>query len=492
MGWIVASIILVVVGAFTLAALSGADDAAADDAATVVNDGEWYKVQRRSFDLTVVESGDLDTAERLELKSRVEGRPVIMYVVEEGAEVEEGDLLVRLETEDLRTKIEETSLNVEKARADEVYARRGLEIEREEAKSVQAVAEVNLDLARLELAKWQQGDVPQMRRELDLELQKAKRLVERTKRDYEISQQLYAKKFISLNDLEDSEIDQIEAIDALATAELALEVYDQYTYKTEEQEKLSAVDQATSDLAREIAKAESEIARLEADLNSKTQTLAIREERLRKLNEQLAASEMKAPRDGIVVYATSVGRRSWRNDPIAEGREVRFNEAILYLPDVEQMVANLSVAEAYEPLVEIGQPVRITVDARPGQIYEGVIDRKTPLAESGGWLNPGQREFTVRVMLPPDSDDTLSPAMRCTGEITVGRVDDALAVPIQAVFTEGDQHFCYVPAGGGYVHPQPVEIGRASETLVEITEGLEPGDRVLLRNPLPGELRDGA
>ncbi|MEL7088530.1 MAG: hypothetical protein AAGL98_08860, partial [Planctomycetota bacterium] len=389
-------------------AIAYAEDAAADDAGAVSNDGEWFNVQRRSFDLTVVESGDLDAAERLELKSRVEGRPVITYVIEEGAEVSEGDILVRLETEELRTKIEETSLNVEKARADEVYARRGLEIEREEAKSVRAVAELNLDLARLELAKWQQGDVPQMRRELDLELQKAKRLVERTKRDYEISQQLYAKKFISLNDLEDSEIEQIEAADGLLTAELALEVYDQYTYKTEEQEKLSAVDQATSDLAREIAKAESEIARLEADLSSKTQTLAIREERLRKLSTQLEASEIRAPRDGVVVYATSTGRRSWRNDPIAEGRAVRFNEAILYLPDVSQMVANLSVAEAYEPLVELGQSVRITVDARPGEIYDGVIDRRTPLAESGGWLNPGQREFTVRVLLPPGSDATLT------------------------------------------------------------------------------------
>lgn len=489
-GWIVASIIVLVVGGFTFVSLTGADGANADAASAVSNDGEWFNVQRRSFELTVVESGDIDAAERLEMKSRVEGRPTIMYVVEEGAEVAAGDLLVRLETEELRTKIEETSLNVEKARADEVYARRGLEIEREEAKSVHAVAGVNLDLARLELAKWQQGDVPQMRRQLDLDLQKANRLVERTKRDYEISQQLYAKKFISLNDLEDSEIEQLEAADGLLTAKLAIEVYDQYTYKTEEQEKNSAVDQATSDLAREIAKAESEIARLEADLSSKAQTLAIREDRLRKLNEQLEASELKAPRDGVVVYATSVGRRSWRSDPISEGREVRFNEAILYLPDVSQMVANLSVAEAYEPLVDIGQSVRITVDARPGEIYEGLIDRKTPLAESGGWLNPGQREFTVRVRLPEGSDATLTPAMRCTGEITVGRVENAMAVPVQAVFTEGDQRFCYVPAGSGYVKAQPIEIGRASETLVEILDGLEPGSRVLLRNPLPGELRE--
>ena len=175
---------------------------------------------------------------------------------------------------------------------------------------------------------------------------------------------------------------------------------------------------------------------------------------------------------------------------MAEGRQVRFNETILYLPDIRQMVANLAVAEAYEPLVKVGQKVRVSVDARPGEVFEGVIDKTTPLTESGGWLNPGQREFTARVLLPSDLEADLKPAMRCIGEITVGRVDNALAVPVQAVFTEGDQHFCYVPAGSGRVKKQDIEIGRASETLVEVTTGLTTGERVLLRNPLPGELID--
>ena len=98
---------------------------------------------------------------------------------------------------------------MEKARADEIFARRGLDIERNEARSRQSAAEVALALAKLELAKWQKGDVPKIRRELDLALQKAQRLVERTKRDYEISVELHAQKFISDNDLEDSEIAEL-------------------------------------------------------------------------------------------------------------------------------------------------------------------------------------------------------------------------------------------------------------------------------------------
>ncbi|MEM1107447.1 MAG: efflux RND transporter periplasmic adaptor subunit [Planctomycetota bacterium] len=479
------------VGAIGLVSATIGDGAEQDESATA-SGVEWYRVQTRSFELTVTESGDLDAVERVEIKSKVEGRPEIIYLVEEGTEVKAGEVLVRLDSDDLRTRIEESVLAVEKARADEIFARRGLDIERNEARARQSVAEVNLALAKLELAKWQKGDVPQARRELNLEFEKAQRLVERTKRDYEISRELFAQKFISENDLEDSEIEKLEAAEGLLSAELAKSVYNLYTYQTERQQKQSDLDQATSDLEREIAKNESEIARLEADLASKKQTLLIREEKLRALQEQLEASEITAPKDGIVVYATSVGRRSRRGDPMAEGRQVRFNETILYIPNITQMVANLSIAEAYEPLVRVGQDVRVTVDARPGEVFTGSIDRTTPLAESGGWLNPGQREFTARVRLDAEPSADLKPAMRCTGEISVGVVEEALAVPVQAVFTEGEDHFCYTPAGGGRVQRQSVDIGRASETLVEILSGLAAGDRVLLRNPLPGELLDDA
>ena len=452
---------------------------------------QWYTVTPDSFDLTVVETGDLDAAEAVEIKSRVGGRPQIIWLIPEGTQVEAGDELIRIDDEDIVQKIEEARLNVQEARAEEVFARQELEIERNEAVSVENAVKVAVELAQLELAKWQKGDVPQMRRTLELAVETAERLVERTERDYTLSQGLYEEKFISLNDLEDSEIAKVEAVEALKTAELALEVYNDYTFETEKQQKGSALDQARADLQKQVARNQSSLERLEAQLASKVQKLQIRETKLKELEEQLEATVVRAPKPGMVVYATSVGQRSWRTTPMAEGREVRFAESLIFLPDLTRMVANLSVAEAYEPLVEAGQPVQVTVDARPGRVYDGVVEQVSMLAESGGWLNPDQREFSVRVALEPGVDPTLKPAMRCTGEITVGRVQDALAVPVQAVFAEGEGHYCYVPATDGRVKRRAVEIGRASDTMVVIERGLSDGDRVLLRQPAPGEVAGG-
>ena len=301
--------------------------------------------------------------------------------------VKAGDVLVKLDSDNLRTKIEESVLAVEKAWAD--LARRGLDIEPQRPAPASRPPRSSSLWPSLSWP-WEKGDVPKNRRELDLALQKAQRLVERTKRDYEISVELHAQKFISLNDLEDSEIAELEAKDGLLSAELDISVYDQYTFQTERQQKQSDLDQAESDLEREIAKNESEIARLEADLSSKTQTLLIRE-------ESSAPSGKLGVEDGIVVYA--LGRLPPLGDPMAEG-ERSVNETILYIPNISQMVANLAIAEAYEPLVRTGQTVRVTVDARPGEVFTGTIDRTTPLTESGGWLNPGRPSSPIRRSTP--------------------------------------------------------------------------------------------
>ena len=127
---------------------------------------QWYTVTPDSFDLTVVETGDLDAAEAVEIKSRVGGRPQIIWLIPEGTQVEAGDELVRIDDEDIVQKIEEARLNVQEARAEEVFARQELEIERNEAVSVENAVRVAVELAQLELAKWQKGDVPQMQRTL--------------------------------------------------------------------------------------------------------------------------------------------------------------------------------------------------------------------------------------------------------------------------------------------------------------------------------------
>jgi hypothetical protein len=140
------------------------------------------------------------------------------------------------------------------------------------------------------------------------------------------------------------------------------------------------------------------------------------------------------------------------------------------------------------PMVKIGQPAAVTCDFRPGKIMEGKISQIGVMAEDGGWFNPDVREYEVKIDLPPGLDGGLKPTMRCSARVFTGKLTNVLAVPLQAVITQGKSRFVYIPAPGGKVQKQPVTIGSNNESMVEIKQGLQVGDRVLLRRPRPGEL----
>ncbi|MEM8783283.1 MAG: HlyD family efflux transporter periplasmic adaptor subunit [Planctomycetota bacterium] len=469
-----------------LAALTGCSDAADGSTGNAAN--EWYEARAQSFDLTIAETGQLEAAERVDVKSKVDGRPAILQVVDEGVHVEAGDLLVQLDAAEIEQKLEEAELKLETARADRIAADQDLQIQETTARSTQRAAEVAKQLAELELAEWEQGAVPTEERKLNLALEKAQREVERTERNFETDQELYAQRFISQDELEDSEIAKIEAIDALATANLDIEVYQAYTLEKERQEKMSALDDAVSELSNTIAENESKLAQARAKAVSRQRGEAIQERRVAELREQLAATTLNAPTAGMVVYASSTGSRWNRSEPIAEGRQVRNGETVIYLPDPTQLVAVLSVPEALAPQVVPGQRAEVAVDAIPGRVFPATIESVSVLAADGGWWNNNVKNFTVRALLEPNAGEgQLKPTMTCTGTIFTGRVEDAVAVPVQAIFADGEQRFVYVTAGLGGVERQDVEIGRASETLVEVVSGLDAGTDVLLRAPHPGE-----
>ncbi|MCC7205132.1 MAG: efflux RND transporter periplasmic adaptor subunit [Phycisphaeraceae bacterium] len=455
-----------------------------------INWGEWYDVQNRSFDVTVVASGELEPKDKVEIKCQVDGQTTIVELIDEGKAVKAGDLLARLADDDIRSKIDQESLQFEQAQADDVSAQENLAIQKNQAHSDESEARRKLEMAKLDLSKWEQGTDPQKKRELQLAFDKATRELARAKRDVELSQQLYGENFISLNELEDDQIKLIEAENTLATAKLDIEVYDKFTRPKELRDVQSAVELAESALDNTVRKNASELARKEADLQSKRRTLKMRQDKLDQLNKQLEQTVIRAPQDGLVVYGTSVGGNRWgRSDPLAVGRQVGFNELLFMLPDMRQMVAAVQVHESMLTRVQVGQKVRVTIDARAGQVIEGQVTQIGVMAESNRWWNPDLREYKVRVELPAGVDDSLKPAMRCTAEVLVDQVRDVMAVPVQAVYARGNQRIVYV-AGGSQVVAKPVTLGRTSDMFAEITDGLELGQRALLREPRPGEVAD--
>ncbi len=470
----VASLVLFVQSETTTRATAGAD---------------LHTVEYDTFDITIPTSGELEALNRVEVRNKMESRAVITDIVEEGVTVEEGDVLLRLADEEIRDRIKDAEEALRSAQNEHASARANLEIAMSTRDSELAQADLEIRLAELALDAWRDGELLSKQRQLELDIETAEmnynRLVDRV----EQSRRLAEEGFISEDEYERDRISMIEAQATLEQARIAKEVYEDYTYHQEHAQFHSDLEQAKDERERTEQRHRNEVERARADVESKEFQLESRQQRLADLRQQLEHSVVRAPTAGLVVYASSMQSRRRRSpDPPDIGTELSPNEEVIILPDISQLVANVQVNEALSGLVQRGQRATVMSDAVPGEMIEGEVMNIGVLAQSGGWRDPNRRDYTVRIKLDRGAELGLKPSMRAQATIYIDTVEEALSVPLQSVFREGDVAYVYLRNGSNEYEQRPVRVGRTSETKAEILGGIDEGDVVLLREPRSNEI----
>ena len=467
---------------------SGADAAATQAVAA----RDLHTVEKGSFDMILPVSGELAAQQQVELRNKLETRAVITEIAPEGTRVSKGDVLVRLAQEEILDKIKDAKDKVNTTNSASVAAQQALAIKQGEKQSELDKADVAVKIAELALQGWLEGEVVNKRQTLSLAKETAGINLDRLKGRFEESAKLVQQGYIAKDEFEKDRIAMIEAEAKVKQAALDLEVYEKYTYYQDEAKKKSDLDQARAERSRVEEKFNAELVKAQADVESAHFQLASAKDRLQNLETQISYTTLAAPIDGLIVYATSIdssngGRGGGDAQPPQVGTELKPNELVILLPDTSRMVANLKVSEALSGRIKPGQRVTLFSDALPNQPVSGSVTTVSVLAASGGWRDPNRREYTVKTAVEADPSAGLKPAMRCKAEVLLGRVEDALNIPVQAIFRQGPVAFVYVQDGAGFAQRQ-VELGRASELNIEIRTGLAAGDRVLLREPKSFEI----
>jgi HlyD family secretion protein len=444
-------------------------------------------LRKTSFKITAACTGRLEARRQIEIRSELDWRSNIVELVPEGKAVKAGEQLLRLNTDELEQQLREEQLAVETARADTVAADNGYDIQVNENASKLRQAESKLKLAELARQQWEQGDVKKKHKELELAIEKTTRDLERLVKKVETSRALQTKGFLSENELQLDEIAETEARSAAETAKMDDLIYRNFKHPEELETKTASLDEAKSELERVKLNNQIELTSKESSRTTKRKQLEIRDARLAELQKQLEKASIKAPVDGLVVYAFSMGI-GWRETPLQIGQPVYRNELVMILPDTSEMLAGVSIHESLSGRVKPGQPVDIKIDAAGGRVLRGTVESLGVLAESGDHRDQETREYKVKIAISPESyrGIDLKPSMRADATIILGEVTDVLALPIQSVFNDGALKFVYVH-DGERAERVPVTIGRISTSFAEITGGLPEGSVVLTRSPKPGE-----
>lgn len=450
---------------------------------------EWAAAAKQSFDVTTLGSGLLEAKQQKEFRNPLEFETSILEIVKEGAVVAEGDTLLKLNTEQAQKQLDSELLQLESARAEVKSTEHNGQIQQDENESALRKATLALELAELDLRKWLEGEVRAKRQSIKQSVDEAEGEVKRLREKVEQNTKLLTQGFLSRDEAQRNQIELHKSETQLDKAKLDGEVFENFEFPREQRNKGSAVEEARAELARTRSKNDSQKASREVELGNKRKLLELRQASVKKLEEAIAGATMKATTGGMVVYATSL-LPPWHfsgNGPIAVGRKLYPNEFVLALPDTSELVAKVKVSESVAGKIAPGQQVTLKVDALPGQTSTGVVESVGVLAERGDW-DENNREYSVKVLLNKPLHPKLKPSMKCEAEIRVDRAENALAVPLQAVFTEGAVRYVIAKRGGG-VQRVPVRVDKRSERHASIAAGLNEGEMVLLRTPTPGEVK---
>ncbi len=449
------------------------------------------RIERTSFEIAVTASGELEAKNQLEIKNPLQTSSKIAELVDEGTFVQEGDLLLRLNTDAIEQQIRQERLNVIQARNELEQAEANVSLQKNTNESARQDAELKVELAKLALERWRKGEVAKRREQLRIAAERAERELRRLSDKLERTRENYEKGFKSKDELEQVEIQYQQAIADDVIAKLDIEIYENFQYPEDEKTKIADVEKAEAALGRTIEQNAINLRNKEAIVETRREQLKIREERLAELEQQFEAATIRAPRSGLVVYATSL-RENWRGGdlPFDVGTDVYPNQLLMVLPDTSEMVASVSVHESLAGRIRPGQIARVRVEA-VDRTYFGRVTNIGVLAETGGWRDPNRREYTVKIDLDPGQDiSSLKPSMRCDATIILDKADDVLAAPIEAVFSDGPVQYVLVPVDGRFARV-PIRLGKRSDLFAEIVAGASEGQRVLLREPRAGELLPG-
>jgi len=198
--------------------------------------------------------------------------------------------------------------------------------------------------------------------------------------------------------------------------------------------------------------------------------------KLEKQQTALGMMELRSPADGTFVYA----RTPW-GEKLGKGKTVFPGRPIGLLPVRGKVKARLFVPESDAVGLQIGQLVRFRLDSATDREFTARVDTLSPVASPRNRTDP-QKFFSVDAIVDEVDADLMRVGSRLRGEVVTGEISGGIVIPAQAVYGEAGNTYVFVENGRSSERRE-VTLGQRSPDLVEVTSGLEEGERVNLVLP---------
>ncbi len=195
------------------------------------------------------------------------------------------------------------------------------------------------------------------------------------------------------------------------------------------------------------------------------------EKNLRVVDDRLSKTKIIAPFDcTVLIRPISIGQAVSGSGGFNSGTEV------LTIADLNKMIINAHVNQADVIRLSTGQEVDIQVESVLGLTMKGIVERVAPQST----IKNSIKGYAARILIEKQ-DPRVRPGMTANLSIPVVSAENAVAVPLAAVFTEQGERFVYVKKGETFERRQ-IQIGIADYDFAEVQKGLAAGEVVSLED----------
>lgn len=439
-------------------------------------------VAKRSYPIDICSVGELEAAQSISIASAIRSdQPKVIDIIHDGAHVIAGDLLVKIDATPFEKKIEELDACLKECQGKIEANQQALNWELDQASHEAKAIELEMESAQLELNKIVLGDGPIEMARLKSTLQKSKTKHEELLSYFEDLKKLEAEGIITASEVKQTEKKLFEEKESFENAKMQFKTYKEHVYPMLVKKGETALKRLTNAQEETVRSSKFNIDKAKLALKQSEQQLTDTLRQLQDAKLELALTEIRAPSSGMVVHREEF-RSNQRRKPRVGDILVR-NQAILDLPDLSSMVVKTKVREVDLYKIDLEKKCSIEVDAYPHTVFPGKVIFIGILALADIYRPGDEKYFEMRVSVDKNQGPTLRPGMTARIVTHASNVENALSVPIHAVFEFNKKLFCFVKKSNGLFVKQPVQIGMSNEEWTEIVTGLKEYDRVSLILP---------
>jgi len=225
-------------------------------------------------------------------------------------------------------------------------------------------------------------------------------------------------------------------------------------------------------------------------LASANAAIAAAEAALAFANDTLDRAVIVAPADGVVLFAGGstasaslfsggalggTGAASGSGSGLSVGASVSPAAPAFTIVSFDMLAFTAQVDEADIGSIETGMKSFISLDGVADTVFEAEVER---IGKEAVATPTGGTAFPVRLRFDAEGEKVLL-GMNGSVEIQVETIGSTVTMPVEALLEEGDASYAY-RIDGGRAHRTAIEVGRLTDTRVQVLSGLEVGDTVIV------------